>query len=539
MWNVNLPSFGLKKKKAKNITKDFFNFIRNGQQRLDQRKDFSIIIGILGMRGIGKTFTLTRIIKEFTIAKSDKLIQIWGSEGLANALKLIFVNVEFIDSIKQIKPDSVLIFDEALLELNGKEALTRKMREFGKVLAILRHVNVSAIICSQTLGFINDLRAKTDLWIIKRLPETAISDLVFVPKYLRNKISNLDISSAIIVNNYYLFQHKHGLLKIYLEDLPEWNSQISKNMESTTLDQEIKKVKDERETIIEFANEIIAEFGENVVKPNILKKIRGYFYLKCPEEYAELKSHFEKILDVATYLYINNETNKIGQLSHPVEVNPGQLNSFSEFCYSNLLQTDSTTASIVKQFLESVPQAEIAKKHEKQVATINKTIKNFREMKLGYLFEDWFNLIFKTGYNAPHNSNEPDCLCAADHEIFPGAVISLKCYCDRSNSLTFYQTPPEDNKKFVKNFGPEYRYSRDHNLKYAAVLLNPFWDSQLRIIRDICPFTSDNKIVFYKNSEILPLPVPSAEIESAESVAEGDLDELAEIDGDELEKSDS
>lgn len=538
MWNYPLPTIGgfRKKKRAKDITKDFFEFIRTGQERLDQSKDFSIIVGIIGMRGIGKTFTLTRIIKEFIAVKKDKLLQIWGSEGLANAYSIIFKNVEFIDSIRQIKPNSLLVFDEALLELNGKEALKRKMREFGKVLAILRHVNISAVICSQTLGFIQDLRAKTDLWIIKRLPETAIGDLVFVPKYLRYKISNLDISSAVIVNNYYLFPHKNGIIKIELEDLPEWNNQISRNMESTTLDQEIKKVKDERETIIEYAKEVIKEFGESVVKSNILKKIRGYYYLKCPEEYSELKNHFDKILDVATYLYINEtEENKIGQLSLPGEVDPAQLNSFSEFCYSNLSQTDSITASIVKQFLESVPQAAIAKNHEKQVATINKTIKKFRETNMGNLFEDFFNLVFKTGYISPHNTHDPDCLCPENHDLFPNGVISLKCYCDRSNSLTFYQTPPENDKKFVKNFGPEYRYARERNLKYAAVLLNPFWDSQLRIIRDICPFMSDNKIVFYKNSEILPLPVLSAEIESENSLTEEELDELAEIDADELE----
>lgn len=520
MWNFRIPqiaNFNSRKSKLKNKTKEFVKMLEEGERNIG-KADFSYIICILGSRGSGKTHTECFVTYVTTTVNEFKPIDIWKSPGLYKALGKVFKNVKLVMNIGDIRPNSIVMFDEALILLNGKEALTTKLKEIGKTLAALRHAKVNVLICSQTIAFIKDLRDKIDLFIVKRITKSAAEDCFFLSKELQQKVTKLPKNKMIYYNqNPDNGLGEYGGLKIDLKDFPYWNDEISHNLSEGGLDFAKKQVMEEYEETAKYAKMMVEVFGNDVLKSKFLNKMKGYFLAHDLDAYSLLKSKFQDVADLAIYyIYQKKKDEKAnnGEISAPNKkiVSGG---TFADYCFHNT-EGDELKKTIIKKFLEGITQEDISKQTSKQISKVNKLIKSFREKEMGNLFEDWFNLSFDTGYSAPHNAAEPDCIFPKNHALYPGEVFSLKCYCDRSNSITFYQSPPEDNKNFLKNFGPEYRYAKKNGMKYNAAILNPFWDNQVRIIKNIDPEIDDNKIIFFKSTETLDIPIKEIKIDKEE-----------------------
>jgi len=146
-------------------------------------------------------------------------------KALDAGLKIIlFINK--IENIEKIKPDSVVLVDEAALLFSAREPMKNTNKLLTQMMAIARHKNLSLIFVTQNSAFIdiNVLRLADSLF----LKEPSLLQSNFERKFLNNFYKNINFSKYAEKEKYfYVYSDDfQGMAKF---DLPTfWNESVSK-----------------------------------------------------------------------------------------------------------------------------------------------------------------------------------------------------------------------------------------------------------------------------------------------------------------------
>lgn len=142
------------RKIRKIIPSNNFNSIRNILERV------SNIYVILGMRGSGKS-TLAFAIGEYLYSEGRRVYTV----GFPTDTPIsIDINM---DLIEQVPDESVIIFDEAGIQLNSKASFNQKSKYIANVLKIARHKGLSFIFITQNSASITpDVMRLTDTMLL-------------------------------------------------------------------------------------------------------------------------------------------------------------------------------------------------------------------------------------------------------------------------------------------------------------------------------------------------------------------------------------
>ncbi|NMB82390.1 MAG: hypothetical protein GYA14_11290, partial [Ignavibacteria bacterium] len=154
MINVVKGSYK-KKREYPDVTESFFEYLRKQNQK---QSTGSIII--IAQKRWGKTLVGMAIV---AILMTFPERQLWFVDcpQLVDILNKQFPNRVFNTSdLSQIPNGAIIFFDETLVSLSGKRALTKYSRKFGEALAYTSHKQIFVIGCGQSDGMIKDFRDK-------------------------------------------------------------------------------------------------------------------------------------------------------------------------------------------------------------------------------------------------------------------------------------------------------------------------------------------------------------------------------------------
>lgn len=125
-----------------------------------------------------------------------------------------------IDRLDQVEFNDILIIDEGIISLNAKEALSKKMRNFDKFLAVARHFRCCLFVLFQRYEVIKSLREMSDMILYKSLPENLIENEKYdqIIKTHGKKIVSLKRNEGLLVSSHQDFR-KTGMV---MNKVPEW-----------------------------------------------------------------------------------------------------------------------------------------------------------------------------------------------------------------------------------------------------------------------------------------------------------------------------
>jgi len=451
----------------------------------------SFISMIIGATGSGKTalsFIITTIL---LLSDPTRLCQLFRVQpallhGIKEtAPKFLSDKFSIIEHLREVKPNSILIIDEGLLNANGKEALKLEFRAFEKGLGISRHFRIITILNSQSDGIIKSYRKLAHMIFYKQI--SIISDLNSKNPFMKKNnyvLKSLKESQTLFQSDYKKFK-KWGRIEIDIEDIIPWyNFDISKSYSQDNFDQQFSQEQKLNKMLKELAIKALEFWGNDLMKPKAEMVLSSWIKEQVSfETYYDVKTRIREILSYAIYMMrMKDRTAKQKKLKDPQDekIIFGK-SDFAEFC-SKQFESDPIKSKMVLLFLSGEIQKEIASKIKKQTTWTNTQITNFRTKEMGYLNEKWFSHEMGGGETAG-NVNKSDY-------IDPwGNIYSLKCYYNTSKTLTFYQQ---------KDCLPEYREAKKLGKKYYFVFRNPAWRDGLMKIQLIDP-QGEEKIVINKS----------------------------------------
>ncbi|PIU75664.1 hypothetical protein COS75_03185 [Candidatus Pacearchaeota archaeon CG06_land_8_20_14_3_00_35_12] len=210
--------FQFKKQELKEI--EVVKGIGHYQEFENKLLNRSLIALIIGRRGSGKTALGMKFLE---MAKNKTKRKIYAIGFVKSKLPL-FINK--IENIEKIKPDSVVLVDEAALLFSAREPMKNTNKLLTQMMAIARHKNLSLIFVTQNSAFIdiNVLRLADSLF----LKEPSLLQSNFERKFLNNFYKNINFSKYAEKEKYfYVYSDDfQGMAKF---DLPTfWNESVSK-----------------------------------------------------------------------------------------------------------------------------------------------------------------------------------------------------------------------------------------------------------------------------------------------------------------------
>ena len=216
--NVQMWPFQFKKQELKEI--EVVKGIGHYQEFENKLLNRSLIALIIGRRGSGKTALGMKFLE---MAKNKTKRKIYAIGFVKSKLPL-FINK--IENIEKIKPDSVVLVDEAALLFSAREPMKNTNKLLTQMMAIARHKNLSLIFVTQNSAFIdiNVLRLADSLF----LKEPSLLQSNFERKFLNNFCKNINFSKYAEKEKYfYVYSDDfQGMAKF---DLPTfWNESVSK-----------------------------------------------------------------------------------------------------------------------------------------------------------------------------------------------------------------------------------------------------------------------------------------------------------------------
>jgi len=465
-------------------------------QMLMEEKDnpeSSFISMIIGATGSGKTALSFIIATILLLSDPTRCCQLFRvNEALLHGVKETapkFLSDKFsiISHLREVKPNSIVIIDEGLLNANGKEALKLEFRAFEKGLGITRHFRIIIILNSQSDGIIKSYKKLAHMVFYKQI--SIISDQNTKNTFLKANnytLKSLKESQTLFQSDYKKFK-KWGRLEIDIEDIIPWyNFKISKSYSQDNFDQQFSQEEKLDKILKDLAIKALEFWGSDLMKPKSEMVLSSWIKEQVSfETYYDVKTRIRDILSYAVYMMrMRDRTEKHNKLksSQDTEIIFGK-SDFAEFCSKQFL-SDPIKSEMIFLFLSGEIQKEIASKIKKQTTWTNTQITNFRTKEMGYLNEKWFSHEMGGGETAG-NVNISDY-------IDPwGNIYSLKIYYTTSKTLTFYQQ---------KDCLPEYREAKKSGKKYFFVFRNPAWRDGLMKIQLIDP-DGEEKIVVNKSDK--------------------------------------
>ncbi|MBD3343084.1 MAG: hypothetical protein GF353_28560 [Candidatus Lokiarchaeota archaeon] len=477
------------------VTQKYFDFLKN-----QDHPDASFSQLCIGQKRWGKTLLSMAAIDKLMANNKDRMLYLLDAEVLEEEISKEFPNrVVSTDQIANIPNNSIIYFDESLVSLSGKRALTKFSRKVGEALAFTSHKKVIVIGNAQTDGLIKDLRDKAEIIILGRLPLFFLEDAreSFI-KELADKLHTLPKSKAYIFANSFDLTVKGKLIGDKRKWCSWFTDKISRNMSDRSLDTDKERKIQELKYMSKLIKEIEDKYSDKeLLGSKLTKKLKGYYLLEDLNKYIfiderNLWSDLESIL-LARANDRKRDTKETENIS--VSITFKESESFPEFLRRNLKVIDKNLAEMCYFWAKGLSYREIfaclpdVSDHE-----ISVTLKEFREsgvngnneLRSGFLFERWFaqELDGSKG-EIGGQSNDPDYI---DEN---GDLYSLKCYSNIKKSLSFSQH---------KDFGPAYRLAKKKQCKFTAVLYNPKWDHPMRS-KKLDPREDPDNVNFFKSGE--------------------------------------
>lgn len=488
------------------LNDQYFAFLRN-----QNHPDASFSQVTIAQKRWGKTQLSMKGIDILMNSNKKRTLWMVDCEGLVNKIDPIFPGRVFnTHDIAAVPNNAILYFDETLVSLNGKRALTKFSRKIGEAFAFTSHKKIIVLGNAQTDGMIKDLRDKAEIVILGRLPMFFLEDAreSFI-RDLRDKLMTLPKEEAYVFANSFDFTARGRLLGDKRKWVPWFNDSISRNMANVSLDTDKQRKKKELKYMRSVIKEIEDVYSDKeILGSKLKKKIKGHFLMgsglsemgnNIDDRYIYLDEH-NLWSDVESILITRADNRQRTQTKRKTNIALGitfkEDERFPEFVRRTLRHISNTVADMCYHWANGLSYRDIytclpdTSDHE-----INKTLKQFRssgidgqnDLRAGFLFEKWFaQQLDKAAGRSGGQSHEPDYI-AAD-----GRIYSLKCYSNYKKSLSFQQH---------KDFGPAYRLAKKQGRDYYAVLYNPKWDPPMRI-RHLDPEADPDQVNFYKDQEV-------------------------------------
>jgi len=399
--------------KYPNVGSLFFNgYLR--KMAISEEGTFTLMT--IAQRRWGKTILNFAIITVLMDNNQQRTLCCWDAPHLAELVLEARPDWEgrvyATDKLSTVTNWSVIYMDEGLTKFNAKKALTKLARKFGEALTYISHKQIILIVSAQTDGMIKDLRDKCEIVIYGRLsrPFLDSSHKSFIKAEFDNLLT-LPKEKCYILSSAFGFipEHQEGdkLRKlraifgrrekerkrgigVILGDKRErckwFTSKISRNMSGETLDTGLAKENRDFEFLEEVVGIIIEEVEDEYLKNG--RHIRGHFLVNHREIYKDLDDAnlWKKVMELLEIT--KNTMNMVAKkekVEEAIEKEKDDLimhkeKDFPTYCrdwvYKN--KKDATLAEIVFQFLNEIPQGEIAKQVGLASGTINAKVVPWR-----------------------------------------------------------------------------------------------------------------------------------------------------------------
>jgi DNA-directed RNA polymerase specialized sigma24 family protein len=414
-----------------------------------------------------------------------------------------------LDAVKKGHKYIVLCYDEGQRELNAKQALTKQARRLEKLIAISRQKDLWLLYNTQIQNVNKNLRMMTDIRLYKGNTKAMIeeSDNPFAKEYGKSIVKLYGNKTHALFESSYvglktttpegkdkMITQGSVILDLF-EIVPWWCDDLSRAYEGedVSFDAEFDDYNEKDAVIQQCVELFLAAFPSAGKRDVTASIIRGFLYTNHRGIYYDAADKVQQICDIINFRLIEKRQAEKEAEAEEVTIpaadpgspppdprpawKPGQ--SFADYTRGAI--PDPLTREVIYQFIEGESQKDIAGKLEKSADFVNSRIAKFREKEMGYLFEKWFAATHGGGTTAG-TDRDPDFI---DPQ---GTIYSLKCYCDRSKSLTFYQQT---------DFHPEFEVAKAKGVKYTVAVLNPFWDAKVRLV-EVDP-GGDEKVVVRKD----------------------------------------
>jgi hypothetical protein len=183
----------------------------------------SSIILVAGRRGSGKSVLGFRMMENIH-AQTKRPVYVLGVKQ-----SVLPQWIESVDQMEQVKNGGVVLVDEGAIAFGSRNAMSKKNKELGNLMAIARHKDLTLILITQNTGMIDkNVLNLTDTVMLKEgsLLQEKMERSVMKEMYTTaNKaIAGVDdkISHVYIVDTDF-----EGLVKVSLPSF--WSSNVSKN----------------------------------------------------------------------------------------------------------------------------------------------------------------------------------------------------------------------------------------------------------------------------------------------------------------------
>lgn len=535
-----LPGYGihgLHKTRLKDRTTDFLNFLMLDTSEGRVGQEYSWMADIRGTTGSGKT-TFAYILFDLMLRINPRRYIVYYRQDDSNIRQLNNVfpyymknkifNVDHIVEISEIPNhiphEFIFYIDEAGLDANAKEALSKEMRPIVKMGKSSRHRKQIILMGDQTNSFLKDYRALCHFHFYKRISDDYFNeyDDWFAKTYHR-KLQHLEDHQVAFRDNYKYFRYEKeekqkyitkGLLSFPMEEYIPWNLQeieeTSQYLRNENIDHDYAQKEKIDLKITEYGKIIYDTFGEDLIQPRMERTIQRWLETNYSIDYYILEKYIRKIYNEALLIRYNclkahgsliaqETTSEKKILQAAIRTNYNNGLSFADYCKAEIEAKaeglpDSQASVWIKRAI--VAQSIIAGFRQEDITTRLKislgTVCGLwgwvKENTIGYLFENWSGIAFHL-HIIGGNENYPD---GFDNE---GRIYTIKFRSGRRKALQFHKN---------KDFHPENLLANYLKVPYYLILTYPeYWKTTpLKIIK-IDPYPSiggDNFIDFVEDS---------------------------------------
>lgn len=195
-------------------------------ERFGERlRSTSSIVLIAGRRGSGKSVLGFRVLENIT-AKTQRPAYVIGVKQ-----SVLPKWIESVDALEQVKNGGVVLVDEGAVTFSSRDAMSKKNKELGKLLAIARHKDLTLLLITQNTGMIDkNVLNLTDTILLKegsllqeKMERSVMKDIYQSANSALNEIPAEERQSHV-----YVFDNDYeGVAKIGLPSF--WNASVSKN----------------------------------------------------------------------------------------------------------------------------------------------------------------------------------------------------------------------------------------------------------------------------------------------------------------------
>lgn len=185
----------------------------------------SLIIAVCGRRGSGKSAFGFRLLENIH-AKTERVGHVLGVKQEALPSWIISV-----DDVKNVRNGGVVLVDEGALSFSSRNAMSKKNKELGELLAVARHKDLTLVLITQNTGMLDkNVMNLCDVLALKEgsLLQFEMERPVMKKLYERaNKELQSLSSSEKKACAYIIDAEFEGLVKVVLPSF--WSSKVSKN----------------------------------------------------------------------------------------------------------------------------------------------------------------------------------------------------------------------------------------------------------------------------------------------------------------------